>query len=74
MTINLIEIYFAKLLIEISPAIARMDNLDNHNLGNNLTTTIVFIIIFKYSITTIIKRTHVSIISSITTTINCQEL
>ena len=44
-TIDLTEIDFAKLQIQLSPAIARLDNLVDHNLGNNLTATIEFIII-----------------------------
>ena len=44
-TIDLIEIDFAELLIQMSPAIARLDNFHDHNLGNNLTITIEFIII-----------------------------
>ena len=43
--IDLIEIDFAKLLINMSPAIARLDNLNNHNLSNSFTITIEFIII-----------------------------
>ena len=56
MTIDLTEIDFAKLLIKMSPAIARLDNLDDHNLGNNLTATIEFIIIWKYGTTTVVKE------------------
>ena len=44
-TIDLTEIDFAKLLIKMSPAIARLDNFDDRNLGNNLTTTDESIII-----------------------------
>ena len=34
-TTDLIEIDFDKLLIQMSPAIARLDNFDDRNLGNN---------------------------------------
>ena len=54
--LELIEIEFAKLLIQMSPAIARLDNFDDHNLGNNLKKTIEYI-----TTITVTNKRHVSI-------------